>query len=61
MKREKMAYLRPEMEVISVEPTHLLATSNELGIDSEHQGDESVDLGRKRDNSRGEWGNLWGD
>lgn len=61
MKREKMVYIRPEMEVTAVEPTHLLATSNELGIDSEHQGDESADFGRKRENSRGVWGDLWGD
>ena len=56
-----MVYIRPEMEVTAVEPTHLLATSNELGMDSEHQGDESVDFGQKRNNNRGEWGNLWGD
>ena len=56
-----MVYLRPEMEVIAVEPAHLLATSNELGIDSVYQGDENADFGRKRDNSRGVWGDLWGD
>lgn len=61
MKREKMVYVRPEIEVIEIELTHLLAISNELGIYSEHQGDESADFGRKRDNSRGVWGNLWGD
>lgn len=61
MKREKMVYIRPEMEVIEIVLMHILAISHELGIDSENQGDESADFGRKRDNSRGVWGDLWGD
>lgn len=61
MKREKMVYIRPEMEVIEIVLMHILAISHELGIDSKNQGDESADFGRKRDNSRGVWGDLWGD
>ena len=61
MKREKMVYIRPEIEVIEIELTHLLAISHELSVDSKHQGGEEADFGRKRDNSRGVWGNLWGD
>lgn len=61
MKREKMVYIRPEIEVIEIVLMHMLAISHELGMDSEHQGGEEADFGRKRDNSRGEWGNLWGD
>lgn len=49
------------MEVIEIVLMHILAISHELGIDSENQGDESADFGRKRDNSRGVWGDLWGD
>lgn len=56
-----MVYIRPEIEVIEIELTHLLAISHELSVDSEHQGGEEADFGRKRDNSRGVWGNLWGD
>lgn len=61
MKREKNIYVRPEMEVIEIVLMHILAISHELDIDSENQGDESADFGRKRDNSRGVWGDLWGD
>lgn len=49
------------MEVIEIVLMHILAISHELDIDSENQGDESADFGRKRDNSRGVWGDLWGD
>lgn len=61
MKREKKIYVCPEIEVIEIESTHLLAISHELSVDSEHQGDEEADFTQKRDNSRGEWGNLWDD
>lgn len=50
-----MVYIRPEIEVIEIVLMHILAISHELGMDSEHQGGESADFGRKRDNSRGEW------
>ncbi|MBO5083375.1 MAG: hypothetical protein J6C18_00660 [Bacteroidaceae bacterium] len=61
MKRKKMVYIRPEIEVIEIVLMHILAISHELSVDSEHQGGEEADFGRKRDNSRGVWGNLWGD
>ena len=61
MKREKMVYIRPEIEVIEIVLMHILAISHELSVDSEHQGGEEADFTPKRDNSRGEWGNLWGD
>ena len=61
MKREKNIYVRPEIEMIEIKLTHLLANSHEINVDSEHQGDEEADFTKKRDNSRGEWGNLWGD
>ena len=61
MKREKMVYIRPEIEVIEIVLMHILAISHELRVDSEYQGDEEADFTKKRDNSRGEWGNLWGD
>lgn len=56
-----MVYIRPEIEVIEIVLIHILAISHELSVDSKHQGGEEADFGRKRDNSRGEWGNLWGD
>ena len=56
-----MVYIRPEIEVIEIVLMHILAISHELRVDSEYQGDEEADFTKKRDNSRGEWGNLWGD
>ncbi len=56
-----MVYIRPEIEVIEIVLMHILAISHEINVDSEHQGDEEADFTKKRDNSRGEWGNLWGD
>lgn len=47
--------------MIEIELTHLLANSHEINVDSKHQGDEEADFTKKRDNSRGVWGNLWGD
>lgn len=56
-----MVYIRPEIEVIEIVLMHILAISHELSVDSELQGDEEADFTPKRDNSRGVWGNLWGD
>lgn len=61
MEREKNVYVRPEIEVIEIGLTYLLANSHELNVDSENQGDEEADFTQKRDNSRGKWGNLWSD
>ena len=56
-----MVYIRPEIEVIEIVLMHILAISHELSVDSEHQGGEEADFTKNRDNSRGEWGDLWGD
>lgn len=60
MKTGKKRYICPEIEVVEINVTCPLATSNELNIDSSQQGEEEEDFALRRDNNRGTWGNLWG-
>ena len=55
---EKKEYIKPEIEVIEMDPTTMMAASKpEIGV-----GSGEVDAGDAWSNKRrGTWGNLWSD
>lgn len=52
--KKKYTYIRPQAEVIYIEPVSLCASS--FDIDTQSQGYEDEDFSRGH---RGTWGNLW--
>ena len=56
----KKEYIKPEVEVVLLEPITMLALSSEGGVDVK---DEEIDFengGSELSNRRrGQWGNLW--
>ena len=59
---EKKEYIKPEVEVIELEPTSMIAASAEdipIGGDGPGGGD-ALSNGR-RPGRRGAWGDLWAD
>ena len=52
----KKEYIRPEVEVIEVEPITMLAISSEGGLDVDGGNEPDEELSNRR---RGQWGNLW--
>ena len=56
---EKKAYIKPEIEVIEMEPTTMIAASAEdIPVVGDGGGGDALSNGR-RPGRRGEWGNLW--
>jgi hypothetical protein len=52
----KKDYIAPQMELITMEPSNMLASSVRVDV----FGDEKVDASESLSNDRrGEWGDLW--
>lgn len=54
---EKKPYITPEMEVITIETSHMLTASDSVGVFDKPTEDDAVMSNRRR----GTWGNLWAD
>ena len=52
---KKKVYIKPSIEVITIEPSHILSASS-IEVNSGESGEEQLSNER-----RGGWGNLWGD
>lgn len=52
--KKKYTYIRPQAEVMDIEPVSLCASS--FDIDKQSEGYEDEDFSRGH---RGTWGNLW--
>lgn len=52
---EKKEYIKPEVEVINLEPSQVLATSS-IEVKPGESGSDQLSHGR-----RGKWGDLWAD
>ena len=52
---KKKAYIKPEMEIVTIESSHMLAASS-IEVKPGDSGTEQLSNDR-----RGSWGNLWDD
>ena len=52
----KKDYLAPQMELITMEPSNMLASSVQVNVFDDAEVDASESLSNDR---RGEWGDLW--
>ena len=52
----KKDYIAPQMELITMEPSNMLATSEKVDVFIGKEVDASESLSNDR---RGEWGDLW--
>ena len=54
---EKKPYINPDMEVITIETSHMLTASDSVEVFDKTTEDDAVMSNRRR----GSWGNLWDD
>lgn len=52
----KKEYIKPEVEVVVLEPITMLALSSGGGVDVDGGNEPDEELSNRR---RGQWGNLW--
>lgn len=52
----KKDYIAPQMELITMEPSNMLATSVQIDVFIDKEVDAGASLSNDR---RGEWGDLW--
>ena len=52
----KKDYIAPQMELITMEPSNMLASSVQVNVFDGEEVDASKSLSNDR---RGEWGDLW--
>lgn len=56
MKKTKIVYVKPEMDVMEIVGENMFATSGHMGVGGENPNPEE-DPGAN--SHRGSWGNLW--